>query len=314
MRFKIFILSILFVHCGVFSGVSYAKKGLSTQFGDVILQNLVLGKVYNLRILKNVRYVVTNNSDETQVLEVVVLPPREIDLAEDYEPIPDVFWVKVVPNKFKLEPGENSSSDIIISIPADEKYKNRNFHACLFARTVPDPSAKGITLSVGLESRLRFSTGEAPMVIREKLRKKALLSLDFDLSPLSLQVGEIQAGKKIRLIKEKLRHQLNVINRSFQSVKLKFESVDPSKGNFGLIKGFEPAPNANFLTFGKNPLKIKGYSIKPVDIIIQFPDDERYYGKSYAFIVKARVDVAGVPVEVYSRIYVRIANPEERGK
>jgi hypothetical protein len=314
MKIRTFIFSLLFFCGGIFSRLSYAKQGLSTQFCDVILQNLVPGDIYNLRILKNVRYVIKNNSDSTQVCEVLVLPPGEKDLQEGYEPLPDVSWIKVVPDKFKLEPGENSSSDIIITIPADEKYRNRNFQAHLFTRTVPDAGAKGVALNVGLESRLRFSTGEAPMVVKEKLRKKALLSLDFDLTPLSLHVGEIPAGKKIRLIKEKLRSQLNVVNRSFQPVRLKFESVNPSSGNYGLLEGFAPAPDVNFLRFGKNPLEIKGNSIQPVDLIFDFPDDSSHYGKSYAFVVKATVDLLGVPVEVYSRIYVKVANPEERSR
>lgn len=309
MKFKS-LLVILLALCVFFSTQSYARKGLTTKFADVILQNLSPGKIYNLKVTNHLPYVITNTSDDEQILEVEVLPPQENELKEDYEPIPDVSWIKVVPNRFKLGPGENSSSEVIISVPADEKYRNRSFQAHILTRSVPDPSARGVAIGVGLSSRIRFSTGEAPLTVRERARKKAMLSLNFDITPLSLHLGEIQPGKKIRLIKEKLLPQLNVVNRSFQVLRLKFESVDPKKGNFGLLRNFEPTPDPNFLTFAKNPLKIKGNSMKPVDVIIQFPDDAQYYGKSYAFIIRATIDVEGVPVELYSRIYVKIANPE----
>src|SRR3989339_1621939 len=110
---------LFLVWCLLLVRQSYA--GVTAIFGDFILENLPIGESLNLRALKSVPFIIVNKGDVPVDGTIEVMVPTQKKLKEGYEPIPDPEWIKVVPNKMRLGPGERGVSDVIINIPNDPK-------------------------------------------------------------------------------------------------------------------------------------------------------------------------------------------------
>ncbi len=275
----------------------WAGIGIMTRFGDIVLENMKPG-VYNLRQLKNLPYVVTNPGQaKVEVLVDVVVPDKT---QEGYEPIPDPSWVQVVPNQFVLEPGQNHFSDVVLTVPEDPKYQGRHFQATLWAHTV----GTGFT-AAGVNSRLRFSVGTVgPEALQREKKRKAMLTLDFDLKPETVRV-RVPAGRAADL-KALARASLKLTNRAEDPLKVRVISL-PWQPQFSLPADYEPAPDPAWLTLGPETALVKGLTIGEFVPTVRIPAGPEHAGKNYAFLVKAEVVAEkSVPVEVYSRILVSV--------
>ena len=280
-----------------------AEQGLSTKFADVILGGLKPGMVYSLKKEQGLPYKVMNKAESKFPLEVKVEIPRKEELKEGYEPIPDPGWIKVIPDRFELAPGEESDCDVIISIPQDKQYENRNFQAFLVVETVVSPETPGLYIGLGLKSRLRFSTGPTPKETFEEHRRKTLEALKVELTPFNLYVSGVPVGKEIRLGKD-IYPTLQAVNRGEESYEFELTVVD-KPDVYGLATGYEPAPDKNWLKLTKKMVKVKKRQIKDVEMKLMIPDKEEYKDKNFAFVVTAEIKNLDIPVRIYSRVYVK---------
>lgn len=139
-----FLVSIFYTQT-VFAG------GLSTPFGEVLVEDLPPGVGYSLEKESQMPLVVNNTSGITVNLKIEVLIPQESELKEGFEPIPDGSWIKIAKTQFVVEPGEAAKTDVIISIPDDEKYQVKKYQVFIWSHTV------GRTIGVGLKSKLLFT-------------------------------------------------------------------------------------------------------------------------------------------------------------
>ena len=88
------------------AGVSRAKVGLSSQFINVVLENLKPGRNYNLRELKGIPYTVKNRGDGPVEVVLETVRPEAKEMAAPYEAIPDPSWIELNPSKVFLGPGQ----------------------------------------------------------------------------------------------------------------------------------------------------------------------------------------------------------------
>lgn len=289
------------------------RRGLSTKFAEVILSGLKPGMVYSIKKEENLPYKVMNMADKEVDVEVLVEKPSQDELREDYEPIPDVSWVKVFPTVFHLKPGENTNCDVIIAIPHDEKYANRHFQAMLITQTVEKPGIRGVAISLAIKSRLRFSTGPTPEKVMEEYRNRVLEVLKLDVTPLSLFLSEVPVGEKIKLDGKNFS-TLQIINRGRENYNIEFQLAENPK-RYGLTKDYVPMPEEVKVKFKKRKIKSKKRSIGDVIMELEVPDREEFYGKSFAFVVVAKILSLDIPVELFSRVYFKTEEKnEEKGK
>src|ERR1700730_9647039 len=92
----------------------HAGYNIGTRFADVIMEYIQPGKVYNLRTMRNLPYRIENHSNGEADMEVLVEIPPAYEMKPGYEPIPDPSWVRVVPNRIKLQAGEEGLVDVIL--------------------------------------------------------------------------------------------------------------------------------------------------------------------------------------------------------
>jgi len=283
--------------------------GVAVTFADVILENIQMGEVYNLRQLKGLDYIANNNADEKRTLTVKAQIPKPAYLREGYEAIPDPSWVRIIPERFTLGPHEDMHCSIIISVPNNPEYLDKHFQVMLACQpdiTAAEMQGQGMMFVPTVARYLRFSVGcPAPAAIQEMKRKKIFLSLNFRMEPTSLNIGTISAGQKVYLGRGEFP-TLKVLNMGRETLKLVFVSA-PYESRMGIEPGYVPTPDIGFLTFRKQILKVKPNRIANIPIILNIPDKPEYRGQKYSFIVKAKVKDIEVPIEIYSRVYVIVA-------
>lgn len=302
IKMCVIIYGILLLCVLIFSNNLYAG-GIAVKFADIVLEDLELGGVYNLRAMRGLSYTVMSNYEGVRDIEILVAKPDAADCKKGYEPIPDTTWVRIIPNNFRLGYRENAHCAIIISIPENEEYRGRHFQVSIIARAKPDPFAKGVAIVTQVKYRLRFSVGtEAPKTIEMARKRERFMMLNFNLEPDSLYVRNIETGKQIILGKKGIP-ALKVINLGPEKLKLEFKSV-PWNKRFGISEGYEAAPDPGFLKCTKETVSVKPDHIVNVPLVLEIPDEPEYRGKKYAFIIKAELKDTEVPLEIYSRIYV----------
>ena len=277
---------------------------LAMKTSECILENLQLGETYNLRTLRNYPFIVNNNSDRVVIIEIVTEIPRKENIKRaGYEPIPDPSWVRVFPNRIRLEPGAESFSDIIISIPNDQSLVGKSYQCDIIVNTVEGlimPTGSGLALGTSLGTNIKFSiAGLAPASIQAMKKKKLFMQLDFDMTPTSLQIGEIDVGRKVDIRKEK-GLSLKVTNRGREKLKFAFKSSG-NAGRFSVPPGYVEG-NPSWLIFKKKIVKVKGLSIKEVELVANIPENEETKGKKYMFLVEGTIENMDVPLATYSRV------------
>jgi hypothetical protein len=302
-------IKICLIICGIalLCGLTFSNNlnagGIAVEFADIILEDLELGGVYNLRAMRGLSYTVMSNYEGIRDIEILVEKPNLGDCEKGYEPIPDIAWVRVIPDSFRLGYREKAHCAIIISIPENEEYRARHFQVAILARAKPDPFAKGVALVPQVSYKLRFNVGtKGPETIEMVRKRKKFMTLNFHLEPDSLYLHDIQIGKQIILGKKGIP-ALKVVNLGPEKLKLQFKSL-PCEERFGISEGYEPAPEPDFLKFTKETMNVKADHIVNVPLVLEIPDEPEYRGKKYVFIIKAELKDTEVPLEIYSRIYV----------
>ena len=128
--------------------------GLSTTFGEIVVENLPLGETYSLAEKVKMPLVVSNTGNAAVNLKIEVLAAKESELKEGFAPIPDIGWIELKQKEFTLGPGESAKTDVLISVPDDTQYRGRKFQVYLLSYTT------GSTVGVGLKSRFLFSIAQ----------------------------------------------------------------------------------------------------------------------------------------------------------
>ena len=273
-----------------------AVIGLSTQFVNVVMENLEPGRSYNLRELRGIPYTVKNRGDGAVDVIVEVTVPVETEIIEPYEPIPDPTWMQVVPGRFRLGAGEPGFSDLIITIPDDKKYVGRHFQAMVWAHTV----GTGF-MAAGVKSHIRFTVGKGPETLAEQERQKAMVELNYDLWPAGLHVMRARPGKYDVKAEEKRSHKLT--NRSEKPLELVLRAAPWSSVPSALPKGYEAPTDLSWVKFEPETVKVEPESLKDIRMMLDVP--EALKGKKNAFLVQLTLPI-GTIVNMSNTVYVQV--------
>ena len=143
MRKTVFIIIFLIIT----ARLSFAG-GLSTTFGEVVVDDLAVGKAYSMKNDAKFPLSIKNTSSQTVSLLLEVLYPEKSELKKGYEAIPDVSWIKLEQNSFEVAPEASATTDVIISVPDKKKYSGMKYQVYIWSHTI------GKAIGVGLKSKL----------------------------------------------------------------------------------------------------------------------------------------------------------------
>ncbi|MBK8126134.1 MAG: hypothetical protein IPK56_05415 [Elusimicrobia bacterium] len=275
-----------------------AKMSLAVRFPDVVLENVAPGLVLNLRQAKGVPYVVINNSDTAVDIQVdVELPgPQRINPKEGYEPAPDAGWIRVVPNRFRLGPGEVGTAEVILSVPNDPALQGRHLQINLHARTLTTGQ-----LALAVNHYVRFSVNAmGPTALAKERDRVALGRLDLDMTP-SLRLDKVPVGRPIN-IKDMYGAAVKIANKGNEAVRLKL--VSAKLQNSLREPGWDEPKDPGWLTVRPDTLKLKPNRIAEARLSLNIPDAPDNRGRKFLFLLTGELADLGIPLQYTTRVYV----------
>jgi hypothetical protein len=301
MRY-IILVSVVFV--AWIKAPSIARAGgLSTQLGEVVIENLQIGQTYNLKQLANLQLIVTNTSNYGVDLRMDVLLPDKSELRKEAELIPDISWVKLSQNLFKLSPNEKATSDIVLSIPDDDKYCGKKYEVTIWSHTLGS-SGSGMFLAYGLKTRIIFTT-DTVRATKSQVVTSSDASVNFTLKPEEIFLDNIELGK-IYDVEKNTGLVLKITNPSKQKQTFKLQSLTVGNSVATLTKEYLDAPDASYLKFSDSSFVLPPKGTKTIKMYLRFPEEKEYTGKKYMFVLHAFTVDEKVTTGVYSRLYASI--------
>jgi len=285
-----------------------APGGIRTDFGDVQIDNLGIGRTYNLRDLAGTPLKVTNTGVETVNLLMTVEIPTEAMITANrkelgFKPVPSPDWVSLSQSQFVVPSGESAYSDVIIKIPDDKALYGKKFQVSIYSRT------NGTGLNVGVWSHLMLSIAQSDAVQKEieKNRQRGTVgTMDYTLLPDKLVIENAPLGHAVDIRKE-LKRTIMLANSGADPIKLRVKTVPATDTPLGLQSGFI-AGNPEWLTVGQNVVTVEGSSFADPKLTLSLPKDPSLAGKKLMFTIKvepADPDVVGVTF--YGKIYAEVA-------
>jgi hypothetical protein len=286
-----------------------ADAGIRTDFGDVLIENLGIGKTYNLRDLAGVPLKVTNTGIGTIDLLIdvhaptpdMIMPTRR---EKGFKSIPSPYWVTLSKNQFIVPPKESAYTDVLISIPNDPSLYGKKFQVSIYSRTVGKQF-----LNVGVWSHLLLTIVESPEVQAqiEKNRKHGIVSnMDYSLMPDKIVIEDATPGCKINLTKEK-RRSIRIANSGTDPIKLRMTVLPSGETPIGRPEGFEDPHDASWLKTSSDVIEVEPATFGDPGLVLNLPNDPTLKGKNLAFSLKVEpADADKVGVTFYGKVYVEV--------
>jgi hypothetical protein len=294
------IWAVLFLFLAFAAHGVVEAGGLSTQLGEVVIENLQVGQTYNLKELANLSLIVTNTSNFEVDLRMDILPPDKSELKNDAECIPDTSWISLNHNLFKLGPNEKAVSEISLSIPDDDRYLGKSYQVTIWSHTLGG-SGSGMFLAYGLKSRLIFTT-DTVKAEKEQIVTSSDASVNFTLKPEEVFLDDLELGRVYDL-NEEAGVTLRITNPSQLEQTFRLQSLNVKNSVATLTQEYEDTPDASYLRFSENSFVIPPNGAKIVKMYLEFPPEKEYSGKKYMFVIHAVAVDQKVTTGVYSRLY-----------
>ena len=143
MKRSLLLLTFLFI-----LPFTLIAGGLSTNWGEIIIQGLETGRTYDLNKTSNVPFTIKNNFDSEAVINIKILIPGGKELKPGYQAIEDTSWIRVATKELRLEPGQEGKVKLLLKIPKKEKYLGKKYQFWVWSYTVEK------AVGVGLKSRV----------------------------------------------------------------------------------------------------------------------------------------------------------------
>ena len=129
----------------------FAAGGLSSNWGEIVVENLETGKSYDLNKYSGAPFTIANNFEDSMNLKLQVLKPQPNEIKPGYEAIPDISWVTLEKNELNVGGLKKEVVNVKLTIPDDQKYTGKKYHVWIWTYT------SGQAMGVGLKSRILFT-------------------------------------------------------------------------------------------------------------------------------------------------------------
>lgn len=301
------LFSVLLTTAAMATFVSLCEGGaLFTRMGEVMIDNIRLGKTFSMLESLNMPFTVTNASTfrAELMMEIVIPTQGDKDLRPGYEPLPDASWLKLSQDLFLLEPGADAVTDVVLNIPEKEEYFGKKYQFYIVSRIT-----RGISnVNVGIVSRFLLNTisKEGMKLLQgEKPPKKMepVSNLNFSLLPWEVFLKGAKPGSVVDVLKE-TGNQLRIVNPNDQELRFLLKCITVREAGVSLKEGYEDCPDPSFLKFSETEFAVPPDSIKKIKMILKLPREDDYFGKRYMFIIVLENIGQEIKGKVYSRLYV----------
>lgn len=275
--------------------------GLTSPTASIYLSNLKIGQSYSLQKLAGFKFKVSYRGKKTARVKIHLSKPKKN--RGQYYPIPNLDWIKLERNDFRLEPGETASTDIIVSIPDDENHLGKNYYVELIPEALPIWGGGGIAMSVALLCRFNFSIAPKPPTKEERMLATEGLAerLKVLISPEIFFLHDLDVGKKVSLEK-RFKKSLKIINSTDQKIKVHIQLVNPSKYGFKPPKNYQVITSNEILFTRKKTIFVKPDKIKKIKVFFNFPQKEA--GKKFYSLLRLEIFSPRLHLHRFVKFYI----------
>ena len=292
MKHNFFLaLSFFFIVCLSFINNLYAL-GISTEFNNILVENLQIGQEYNLTKLLNLPCKAKNNSDKKVKIKIQPVRPVQQSLKPGFEVIPSTDWIKILNSEISVEPQSFAVSDLVIKIPDDKTLLGRKFQVNIWFYISSVEGESGLlSMTPGVEGSLLFSISA-----EVKKQKVKPVDLSFELSPAEVY--------KVVTSTDNFVGSVEIKNMSKKTVLYEITQANPKDMNIHIKEGYELLPENFSLLVVPNRLKIKEGSSKKFDIFCVSKLSSQYIGKKYFGLVEIKTTSKGISGSKFVKVYL----------
>ncbi|MFH1369141.1 MAG: hypothetical protein ABII64_08445 [Elusimicrobiota bacterium] len=300
------IISFLFLtSCFLPTASCLYASGISTNCGEIYLENLKIGQTYSLRQLLGRPFDVTYTGISMADLEIK-LALQDVHSPDGFEPIRDASWIRIEKDKFSLDPGQTAETDIFITIPNNPQYMGTKLYCWINPQASPPKTKIGdILFGTGLICKLKLIVAAKPPTPEEiRQLKKQMLGqiMNFAITPERIFLVNIEPGKRYDLKKD-LSEMLKIVNTSDFIADIQVNSIEVKKNGLFPPVGYIEAPDPNWLKVKKKKFKMKENTINEIPLEIEIPKSVKT-GESYYFVIVIDVTSKIRTSRYYTKVYV----------
>ena len=254
---------------------------------------------------------ITNTGQEPVRVRLTIKSPRGPTLEDGYEPA-SPSWLRVKDLSFELKPGEEKALRGQIIIPRMRDPGGGQYQID-WAGVVEN--AQGSQINFSSHLLLEFSDAEMGTVPisswRSRLWKwglslfpgKSRRDSSFALAPPKEAAKDVPLGKPVSL-RNRDGTSLKLINPTNSSEELLVRVERKKPKHLRTRKGFTLAPNPHFLGLKPQRAVVRAGQIGIEDLISDIPDEARYRGRKWFFVLSARILGDPPDKEKYALIYL----------
>ncbi|MDD5065741.1 MAG: hypothetical protein PHF84_01715 [bacterium] len=302
------MLKIVFIVISFFSLCSVSEAAaISATPAKVLIENLYIGRTYDLTKVANLPFEVKNTSAGKARLSIRVSRPASSADEPGFESIPDTAWLSLSQSNFILSPHESGSSGMILRIPSDRAWLGKKFEVDILT-TGHEESAvrRAFDLEVELLSKIFFTVAdtEAPEHIPDMK-----VNLQFSVTPVSITLSNVAPAMNIDL--EKAGFILNVENLNNEEYSYSVRSILPSEALVPLPYGYRAGQESGVLRFSATNVTAGPRSSQKIKMFLDLPDSLNEKESGLLFVASLQVVNKGVRGTKLVKIYVKTRKKKE---
>lgn len=288
------LMVILNFQCAVSAGERF-----SSTMGEVLLRNLQPGQQYHLTSLLKFPLRVTYEGEKPVTILIDPALPEPNEMKKNYEPIPDIRWVKVSPSSFESVQSTTVETNVSISIPDDDALLGRKFIVYLWSHTIG--AQKGMHLGLGVKSRLLISIAKEKNV--ETSTAVPSSYMDFKITPAAVSLKAIKPGQTVTL--DAFEGQsLRIENFGDEDREFSLQGVPGGDLDMDPPQGLEWGPLETELVVTPAKVRVAKGKTENFRVTLKIPERPASYGRKYHFLVRATPEGIGMTSGILFRMNV----------
>lgn len=272
----LFVLVALTPTASLLYAASPQAVGLKVEPGALFIQNVFLGKLYDVYKESGLRLTVHNESSRTRTYILSTHLPSDVGAKgwlQGYSELPDVTWFWFDRQEIKIGPNGVGYANMFFEIPKQERYYNQHW---VLALGIRGKAEAGPSILLATYPKIQLETESKDGV---RVRPEG----PFGLEPSILVIKKLRSASQNQATLslynnhvESRRYRLT--SKTFPSLKGEPPPIPPSPG-------YQRIPNLGWIVPNSSRVRLGPRERVSVPLTITIPNDQVHRGKRWESIL-----------------------------